>query len=269
VDDFEKEYFQKLTQLASEYKDRRRDLAKSRIKMFVAALYRQLVEEKEKFDLVLAAGNSGLYMSVIAKMVYESLGIEAPTFITIPIYRFKDIEGKIALNDNSSLSSLVKGKLDSLPEAAKILFIDDEVMQGLTVKASLELILEERPDLTSIRCLVIAEHHFFEWHHNMTKVSINFFAYSRLIQGLNGNISYFIPEELFSKISAQINDVESYPHAMAIVIGGALKRKDESGVPFYDTSVATFTDESLMNELAKLVQEGIEDYKNKKIQFRF
>lgn len=279
MDEFEREYFARLKTLVSDYQSKRRELAKSRIKMFVAALERQLIDNKEDFDLIIAAGNSGLYMQLIAKMVYERLRIKLPKIITLPIIRFQEVKGKISLDDNSSLRSYLSGKLNDPPTSPNILFIDDEIMMGLTVKIALELILSENPNLDSLRCTIIAENHFFEWHHRIPKVSINFFAYSRLIQGLNGNIGYFIPEDLYSHITSLIKDVASYNHAMSVVIGGALKRKNEQGVLFYDTSVHKVCAEnianyneikaSLLKELEYLVGEAVEKYKEKKIKFRF
>lgn len=279
MDEFEREYFDKLKQLASDYSGKRRNLARSRIKMFVAAVCRQLLEENEKFDLIVTAGNSGLYMATITNNVYPALGIELPQLITLPIYRFKSDDGeKIAVNDNFPLQQAVSDKLANLPQKANVLFVDDEIMSGITVKTALEIILNKRSDLDSLRCLIIAENHFFEWHYLIPKVTINFFAYSRLIQGLNGSIGYFIPEDLYTKITAQIADVESYNHAMAIVLGGALKRKSHQGIPFFDTSVEDVclkevsgyeeTKITLMRELKKLVSQAIEEYKNKEIQFR-
>lgn len=267
MDDFEKEYFEKLKQIAPEYYSKRRDLAKSRIKMFAAALCRQLTQECEKFDLIVAAGNSGLFMAIITKMLYESLRVEVPQIITLPIYRFKsDENGKI-------------GKLANIPKNVNILFVDDEIMSGLTVETALELILREFPGLCFLRCLIIAENHFFEWHSNIPKVSVNYFSYSRLIQGLNGNIGYFIPEDLYDQIASLVTGVESYNHAMAIVIGGALKRKNDQGIAFYDTHVEEICKQniagfekiktSLNNELRELINKGIEEYKSRKIKFRF
>lgn len=266
MDDFEREYFAKLEKIAPDYHSKRRGLAKSRIKMFAAALCRQLTEENEKFDLIIAAGNSGLFMAAITKIVYKSLGVELPQLITLPIYRFESEEkGKI-------------GKLTHIPKEANILFVDDEIMRGITVKTAVELILNDFTDMRSLRCVIIAENHFFEWHFHIPKVSINFFAYSRLIQGLNGNIGYFIPKDLFDQIASLIGDVKSYNHAMAIALGGALKRKNNNGIPFYDTSVEEIckqniagyeaTKASLVNELKELVSKAVEEYRNKKIRFR-
>jgi hypothetical protein len=271
MDDFEKEYFEKLKLLAADYSDKRRELAKSRIKMFVAALCRQLLDEGEKFDLIVAAGNSGLYMSTITKTVYEALGKELPKVITLPIVRYTPLpDGQLDLFDNSSLKSTLSGKLTDIPSRANVLFVDDEIMSALTLKVAMELVLGELPELEALRCVVIAENHFFEWHYPIPKVQINYFAYSRLIQGLNGNIGYFIPEELYSKIAAEIPDVKSYNHAMAIVVGGAIKRKDSSGMPIYDF-IDSYQEarEPLLKELQELVNQGIEEYKSKTIKFRF
>src|SRR5690348_1759547 len=105
MDDFEKDYFAKLKQLADDYDPVRRDLAKSRVKMFAAALTRQLIEENEKFDLILFAGNSGLYLSYLTAQVYKKLNINYPPVIILPIYRFKKVQGELKINDNSYLQS--------------------------------------------------------------------------------------------------------------------------------------------------------------------
>ena len=148
MDEFEKEYFTRLKQIATEYQTRRKELAQSRIKMFAAAVTRQLVDEKEVFDLIVAAGNSGLFMMQIVKRVYQSLGIKLPHTITLPIYRFKTVDEKQIINDNSNLKEYVKAQTNNISsQRLNILFVDDEIMTGLTVKASLELILDTLPEL--------------------------------------------------------------------------------------------------------------------------
>lgn len=279
MDEFEKDYFEKLKKLARGYTNKRQELAKSRIKMFAAALTRQLIDEGEKFDLILSAGNSGLFMDKITEMVYERLGIQTPQRIILPIFRFKDDSGKIALFDNSVLGKMLEEKLKNLPENSSVLFIDDEIMQGITVKAALELILSERPDIKHLEALIIAEHHFFEWHYKIPKVSVIFFAYSRLIQRLNGNIGYLVPPDLYSKILPFIPEAISYNHAMAIVIGGGLKRIGKDGIPYFDNKAEEICmqkipgfkqiKDSLLNDIKVLVAEGINEYKKGEIKFRF
>lgn len=278
MDEFEKEYFDKLKLLASGFQARRQDLAKSRIKMFTATICRQLLEKKEKFDLLLGGGNSGLFMIEIAKLVYQNLKIDLPLTVCLPIYRFINDDDKL-INDNSVLKNVIPKKLKDIPKNLNILFIDDEIMRGVTMKAVLDLVLAEKSDIDFLRAVIIAENHFFEWHYNMPKVSVNFFPYARLIQGLNGNIGRFIPDNLFKEMAFQISEIRSYNHAMAIIFGGAFKRKDERGIPYFDQDIETVLRKNIidydyqkfsMKEMLKnLVLEGIERYKHNKIYFRF
>ena len=103
--------------------------------------------------------------------------------------------------------------------------------------------------------------------------------YSPLIQGLNGNIGYFIKEDLYKEICQFLNKTLSYNQVMAIVIGSALKQKDKNGNPYFDyeiesslkNKIANYESRkfSLMNELGKIVEEGVNEYKSGSISFRF
>lgn len=277
MDDFANEYFSKITQIASDFKDRRRELAKSRIKMFAAAIYRQLIDFKEKYDLILGAGNSGLFMTKITAMVYQYLDIKAPPVLNLPIYRFK--EDGTRLHDNSFLITQVKEKLQDIQEMSNILFVDDEIMRALTAKECFQLILEANSNIDHLSATIVAENHFFEWHYKMPKVSVRFFAYSPLIQGLNGNIGYLIPEDFYKEISAIYSNTLSHNHVMAILIGGGLKRKDNVGKSYFDftieselkNKIADYDNKksSLATELKGLAKEGVEKYKAKEFKFRF
>lgn len=277
MDGFANEYFNKITKIASDFEGRRKELAESRIKIFVASICRQLVDLNENYEIVLGAGNSGLFMTRITQMTYEYLNIKTPLILNLPIYRFKEDEK--TPNNNSFLAQQVKEKLQNLDSINNILFVDDEIMRALAAKECFNLILQANPSISRLNATIIAENHFFEWHYKIPEVSISFFAYSPLIQGLNGNIGYFIPEDLYKKVFSLINEAVSYNHAMALVISGALKRKDKNGNPYFDFSaesslrnkITNYGDKksSLMNRLQELVREGVEKYKAGKIQFRF
>lgn len=277
MDEFTIEYFEKITKISSDFKSRRRSLAKSRIKLFVAAVCRQLLELNKSFDLVMGSGNSGIFMTKIAEIVYEKLNIDAPAILNLPIYRFKN--DSEAPYDNSFLLPIVENELLNARVINNILFVDDEIMQGITAKECFNLIILANKHLNHLNATIIAENHFFEWHWDMTKISINFFAYAPLIQGLNGNIAYFIPEDFYKKISLVQTDVISFNHAMAIIIGGALKRKNADGKSYFDSTVEIVLKKQihdyetqkkmLMSELDKVVDEGIGQFKTGKIKFRF
>ena len=277
MDDFVREYFNKITKIASDYAGRRKELAESRIRMFAAAICRQLRDLHENYDVVLGAGNSGLFMTKIAQMTYEYLHIKTPPVLNVPMYRFRE-DGKTPYN-NACLAQQVKENLQSLHAINNVLFVDDEIMRGVTASECFDLILQANPAIFHLDCTIIAENHFFEWHYKIPKVSIRFFAYSPLIQGLNGNIGFFIPESLYKEISSLVPEATSHNHAMAIVIGGGLKRKDTSGNPYFDFAVesslfnnlSNYTDKksSLMSHLKELVKDGADKYKAGEIRFRF
>ncbi|MBI4089557.1 MAG: phosphoribosyltransferase [Candidatus Levybacteria bacterium] len=275
MDEFAKEYFQKLKVLTHDFEGRRLELAKSRIKMFAAAITRQLLEFDETFDLLIGAGNSGLYMTKITEMTYQYLNAAVPKILNIPIVRFKE-DGKI-LNDNSFLLPEVKQILGKINAIKNVLFVDDEIMRAITAKECFELLLKANQNISHFDATIVAEHHFFEWHYKLPKVSIRFFAYSPLIQYLNANISYFIPEDLYQEISKYTKGISSHNEIMAIVIGGAVKRIKQQ--PFYDSSIEKVLQEKIPNyeerkailtkSLQKLVKEGVDEYRTGKITFRF
>ncbi len=65
---------------------KRIELAKTRIRLFSAMLYRLLIEEERKYDLIIAPGNSGAYMAKLAKWVYDYLEIKALKTVFLPFY---------------------------------------------------------------------------------------------------------------------------------------------------------------------------------------
>lgn len=277
MDEFEKEYFGKLAKIAVDFKGSRSELAKSRIKLFSASICRQLIERNEKFDILLGSGNSGLFMTTIARMVYESLKKEIPPTLNLPVYRFRD-DGT-TIDSNPHLLPEIKTFLQDLPKIKSVLFVDDEIMRAITSHVCFDLILQASPSINNLNTTIIAENHFFEWHYKMPKVSVNFFAHARLIQGFNGNIGYFIPPDIYEKVSLQINEVRVHNHAMALIVGGGLKRKDSNGIAYFDFDIESTLkagiekyDERksyLIRELRDLIGEGIKEYETKKIKFRF
>jgi len=152
-------------------------------------------------------------------------------------------------------------------------------MQAITAKECFNVILKAKENIDHLNATIVAENHFFEWHYDMPKVSIKFFAYAPLIQGLNGNIGYFTPVDLFKKISSIQTNVLSHNHAMAIIIGGALKKIGADGKSYFDFTIENDLKEQitdyetqktlLVSELSNIVDEGVEEYKAGEIKFRF
>lgn len=277
MDDFAKEYFKKLKTIATDFQSHRHELAVSRIKLAAACLCRQLVTSNEQYDLLLGAGNSGLFMTKIAEFTYDILDIKKPPILNIPLYRFQP-DGK-TVRDNQDLLDEVKKAIPHDLPVSNVLFIDDEIMKGITAKLFLEFITKVLPSITSLDATIIAENHFFEWHYKIPKVAVRFFSYAPLIQGLNGNIGYFVPDSLYHSLSAHFPGPFSYNHAMAIMVGGALKRLAPDGKPYFDHTVAVQLREKiegfdtiqkkLYEDLRETVNQGVTDYRSGKLHFRF
>ncbi len=277
MDDFQKDYLSKLNLLADNYKNRRKELAESRIKRFVFALCRQLFEFDESFDLIMGGGNSGLFMTEITKIVFEKTNLNLPKVITIPIVRYKPgtENNSKELFDNSSLLTLAKEKLEDTKAPKNILFVDDEVMTGTSLRDSLHIIEQIYPN-QRFDVTLIAEHHFFEWHYKLSNFSVRFFAYALLIRGLNGNIGYIVNESIFEQIQKIIPEANTSYKALTILLGGGLKNAEE-GKPFYDTTVVTklieagfeFEKEKLrvVGEIEQLITEAIVEYNKGKVKF--
>lgn len=260
------------------------ELSKSRIQYFAAVLCRLLVNQKEHFDVIVSGGNSGLYVSKIAEYAYEVLEIPKPPILRLPVYRYIETdlpETEAPLFDNSALLPLVKEQLGNISQVKNILFVDDEIRIGTTARNCFELILEAvygSKNSNRCSCVIIAEHHFFEWHHNTPNLAVRFYAHSRLIPGVTNIISHFLPESMFNEIKGLLGNDITYNHALALVIGGGLKTRD-SGLPKFDPSKVLLLAskienyerkrEKLLSELKNEVKAGIEKYKAGEVKFIF
>lgn len=260
------------------------ELSKSRIQHFGATLCRLLVNQNEHFDVIISGGNSGLYVSKIAEYAYEILGIQKPPILKLPIYRYIETdlpETEAPLFDNSLLLPMAQEQLKNVNKVQNILFVDDEIRIGTTARNCFELVLEavyNSKYKNPCSCIIVAEHHFFEWHHDTPNLAVRFYAHSRLIPGVTNIISHFLPEPLLEEIKTVLGSDITYNHALALVVGGGLKTRD-SGVPSFDPSKALLLvskienyeskKEQLLSELKDEVRTGIEKYKAGEIKFIF
>lgn len=260
-------------------------LAKDRIKNFAAVISRLLTQEQCQVDVVVGGGNSGLYMLKMTEFAYEYLDVPMPRFVKIPVVRtVKDpTTGKESFFDNSVLIESTKEQLKGLTEVKNILFVDDEIMVGTTAKSCFDVILKAvygKVENIHCNCVIVAEHHFFEWHHNTPYLSVRFFSFGQFIPGVNNLVSYFLPNELFEEIQELCSFGEATKHnrSMGLVVGGALKA-DKVAVPYYDYSKENILKEgisdylirkeSFLRDLKVLVELGISEHKEGERKFKF
>lgn len=119
------------------------ELAHLQVKDFMRTIYKLIMEENKTFDLLVGAGNSGIIMVGLAKVVYEYSGLTPPPVLLIPFKRYK-VGNEGNLFDHTLFQSYVTKEVAQILQKSKIseiLFVDDETMKGITVNESLKLIL--------------------------------------------------------------------------------------------------------------------------------
>lgn len=254
----------------------RRALAVSRIGLFAATLHRLLVEQGERYDALVTAGTSGLYMQALVGAAFRILAIEAPPAACLPIVRFADGG---ALFDNAPLVPEVRRQLDTGHGLQRILFVDDEIRRGTVARACLDLLIRAGcADATSgLACTIVAENHFFEWHWDQPGVAVRYLAPARLLHGLQHNIAHCLPDDLVMD-ARRIDPAIGHHELMAMVVAGMAKRL-ERGVAFFDDApahaltsrIAGFAARraDFMDDFEGWIAEGIRQRRNGEILFRF
>lgn len=254
----------KLTKLFNQIKynnRKRKQIALNHTERFSARLYSLI--KSQNFDVILAPGNSGLFMGEIAKMVYEESGVDLPEYHVIPVYR-----------DGSDYTDSVKLKSKNISE---VLIIDDEIMTGTSAKMCIQSLLRAFPESSHINVTIVAENMNFEWHHKTPGVSVYFYPYARSISGLGNNISFILDKRDFNKLSKYIPIHKERKQVLAIVLSGMVKTKDNDGKWIFDKTVegkiAHRTLEymkikrQIISDISVAVKTGIQKRKDKKIKF--
>ena len=115
-------------------------LAECHLKDFVRAIYNLVAIDGVKFDLIIGAGNSGLVMLKVTELIFEHCKWELPPQLRLPIQRYvKGTDGE--LYKNISLMPCAKEQIRGISSLTKVLFVDDEMGKGITIKTSLALTL--------------------------------------------------------------------------------------------------------------------------------
>lgn len=285
MDEIEKKLHEKIRELVKNENLDLKYLSEIRIKYFAAVITRLLITEQINFDVVLGGGNSGLYMLKLTELVYDALGLPRPRFVCLPVVRNKrDPETKVESPfDNSVLLPEAKRQLEGIKEIKNILFVDDEIMAGTTSRSSIELVLKAvYGDLTNVHtnCAVVAEHHFFEWHHNTPYLSLRFFSNAKVIPGINNMISRIVPEDFANRVRELVGfgEIPKFNKTLSLLVAGALK-EDKVDTPYYNFDKEKVLFEKLENypqvkseinsALKDLVARGVSEYKVGEIKFKF
>ena len=277
MDKYEAEFSKSIKEVAKKMVVDREELAILRFERLVAMIYVLLVERGEKFDLLMAGGNSGVFVAKVVEMIYERLGINCPPQTVLPVVRPSNEDGICCDME------LVESQLKQLGDVnvKKVLFVDDEIMRGQTAKACLDILKryqDKRQSNTNLQCTIVAENHFFVWTYELEGVSVRFLPFAMVLQGYNGNFGYLIEKELLTELEPQIGSPIDRNKVLALLGGGKIKTVRDK-VSTYDSLIEELINRKVPSYVSKkkqfiekldsLILSSIEKYKNGEIEFRF
>lgn len=274
MDKYEKEFSEVVKQSAKGITVDRKELGQLRLKRFAAMLYILLEVRGEHFDLLVAGGNSGIAVLEVAKMVYKKTSKDTPPIVQFPVYRQSN-EPDVKIDPN-----LVETQLKDVHHVDRVLFVDDEIMRGQTAKVSFETIRDFLSEKVNpcLRCTIVAENHFFVWRYDVLGIAVRFLPFALVLQGYNCNFGYLIPEETLKSMEPILGEPIDRNKALALLLGGKVKAKKEL-ISYFDARLEDELVERVpeysrlkaecFREFEALVEEGIEEYKNGLIEFKY
>ncbi len=206
------------------------------LKQYTQTIYSLIRDKGIVFDLIIGAGNTGLAMSEIAKIIYNVSNLTYPYRIRIPIYRF--IPGKED-NDRYLFDNSVLEKYVDMPKEMKInnvLFCDDEIYRGHLIQSVLKLL--EQKGFVDFTTYIVAEDQGFK-PENITSTSpIIFKPYAHEIEGLSNIITYNIPSYIKKPIRKHYSDEQLPQRKLLNVLLSLPTKSFNNGTPTYTYEVS-------------------------------
>lgn len=176
------------------------------LKRLIGVLYYLIVDKQTEFDLIIGAGDSGIALTKVIEIFYQLNNLKPPQILNMPITRFNY---GFTLYDNSILIPKVKEELKSLKQIKNVLFVDDEIANGTTLKAALDVLLasvDKNKISTPLKVILVAEDQGFKTDHFMDDIEINMYPFAKEIKGLLTVIRYITPWSIQLKIREHFND---------------------------------------------------------------
>ena len=236
-------------------------IGKEKFCKFCNTLKELLVEEKIKFDLIIAVGNTGRAVGKFTELVFEYLKITPPPKLEIPYYRFLPgyEENESKLFDNSYFIPTIVETLKLIKPAESVLFVDDEIGRGLTATGCLNLVNEALKKLGRAevkKFYIVAEDCGF--HPNPKYTQMIFRPFDKY-SGQNNAIFFISPIALQAPIIKFLGEDEEFAfHKRTSLLLGLPIKDFNYGKPIYDTK---------FNELLNEKIPGFKKLQNEYIDF--
>lgn len=194
-------------------------LALRHFKRFVATLYHLMAKEGRQFNLIIGGGDAGMWLAKVAEILYKKLDLKLPIILPLPIVRYKftylKYEGQpLELFNNSVLISEAKRQLKELKKLEDILYIDDEIANGITAKEAIRVVVKAVPRdkiAANINLVIVAEDQGFNTSNFLDNVGATMFSFAEHIPTMHGVINYIVPWEIERQIEEHFSEAEAGP----------------------------------------------------------
>ncbi len=238
-------------------------VGEDRLDKFVKTI--QQLFAKNNYDLVIGVGNTGLVMIRFTQLILNELKITMPPVLALPLLRFSDDNEKELFNNDIFLKE-AKKQLEGIEKIENILFVDDEIYRGISVKTAIRLVMKAQ-NLDKLNITVVAEDHGFQWDNAISNVTFNFFPFTKLIKGHNNVIFYLIPSEFNEPLKRLFpENILKWYTRMNILLDLPVKMKTDGKAEFTykcneeaEEKIKNFEElqEKFLSHLQKLIQNGV------------
>lgn len=233
-------------------------------KKYICWLYRLIVEDNAKFDLIVGPADSGTFLAESARLFFEKIPQEQPLILTVPIQRY---EAGLGIDTgehfhNKAWDKEITEKISTLPKVENILFVDDEIGLAYTAQEVIRLILESATkDAIASRVIytILAENHAFEWRYDIPPIAIKYIAFSNKIKGVNGAIFEIIPDDILKEFQKIDKDITK-KKICSLFTSGLVKEASDGKIFLNDALLLIM--ESELPHFRKLKTEFIERIKS-------
>lgn len=187
----------------------------------------ELTSKKIKFDLIVGPGDSGAGMAKCAEMFFIEKMNKSPPIIKIPFYR------SWHKPNMTHVTKTVKAQLTKI-KLKNILFVDDEIGSGETLKGVSKILLNLKNTSTKPNIYVVAETKGLKKFYKIDGAKIKFLPFAKRIKkGVYNVVSKSIPFEIERQILRKYSDSElGSTQRFNILLGEPIKNI-QRGKPFY------------------------------------
>jgi len=214
-------------------------IGKQKFSNFSHTIKRLSLDERLKFDLLIAAGNSGQSMAKFTTMIFNELGKPSPPILEVPFFRYLpgQRENPDGLFNNEIFLAGIKTQLKQIGgDIRKVLFVDDEIGKGLTAWGVLDLLNEGlsnagKPQIKDY--YIVAEDQGFKIPGRYKNVK--FIPYDSETEGHNNAIFYFTPSKFDKPLKKIFDEKELSFHSRTNLLLSLPVKEFNGGKPRYTT----------------------------------